>query len=906
MTFWSAHTHSRYSSKDALPSVEKVVARAAELGYPALGLTDHGNMAGAAQLYTAARKAGIKPLPGTEAYVAVSREVNARSTMHLGILATTAKGYRNLVGLTTQAHRQFHYKPVLDLADLAAAGEDGRLEGLVVMSGCHFGLLPTLMREGDPTAARNLLLALDSWFDQAYVEIQHHRVNKEGQDDDATARRLHSLAVSLSLPVLINQDSHYCLPEDRAAHDTMKALMSWSDDPDDALFPGDGYHMADECWMTDRYPADILNDGLAGLAHLAETADVVIPELDEFHLAVPDTGGDPDYELRMATAHGHIAKRERGSIKASRDRDYVKRENDELDIVIGAGFSGYLLLTKAVCDHMREQGIPFRVRGSAGGSLLCWLLGITTLDSIAWGLPFDRFLSTDRTKPPDIDIDVPHTRRDEVIAWLDSHYHVSKICTWGQMGLEESDEGDQKGSLMVRWKMNARKTGQDPDLRLNPAAWDALSAVASHKPYLGYGVHAAGLLITPDEESAACIPLQYVASSKTMVTAYGKKDVERMGRVKLDLLGLKTLTAVHTALELIGVNEYEIPFTDASTYAFIRSGNTTGLFQLEGGSSARGVRQLGPRKISDVIAAMALFRPATLKSGATDAYIARRHGDQKVPERHEIIMAETRDTYGVLLYQEQALNVLKALGMTVEEIEAARGAIKASNEGVGDAREVMSRIQERLVPLARGVGMTPHDIAWLNDAMAAYAGYGFNKAHATAYGILAYQTAWLRRHHKVAFWTGMLDAYADSTTKTWYGNRGQRRQVTQPEAYRMAAMADGVTMLGPHVNRSKVSWSANEDLTAIRAGLNSIKGVGQVAAGELTAKAPFDSLEDLALRVVPRRVPGVNALGQGHTPMSCGGVIAALSHAGALKGLAEVPIPQDKPKKARKAKKEAP
>ena len=891
MTFWSAHTHSRYSAKDALPTVEKVVARAAELEYPALGLTDHGNMAGAAQLYTAARKAGIKPLPGIEAYVAVSREVNARATMHLGILATTAKGYRNLVGLTTQAHRQFHYKPVLDLADLAAAGEDGRLEGLVVMSGCWFGLLPTLLREGQPQAARNLLLALDSWFDQAYVELQHHGIYKEAttkdprQHDDEHVALLYSMAQSLSLPVLVTQDSHYCHPGDRADHETMKRLMTWSDDPDDAVFPGDGYHMVDECWMTDRYPAGVLNDGLAGLAHLAETADVVIPELDEFHLAVPDTGGDPDSTLRLETLRGHAAKRESGAIKVSRDKEYLRRECDELDVVTGAGFSGYLLLTKAVCDYMRAEGIPFRVRGSAGGSLLCWLLGITQLDSIAWGLPFDRFLSTDRTKPPDIDIDVPHIYRDRVIAWLDSHYHVSKICTWSQMGLDEGDDGDQKGSLLVRWKMNERKLGRDPDIRVNQQAWDGLTALASHKPYLGYGVHPAGLLITPDEESAACIPLQYVASSKTIVTAYGKKDVERMGRVKLDLLGLKTLTAFETATNLIGVGEYEIPFNDASTYSFLRSGDTVGLFQLEGGSSARGIRQLQPRKISDVIAAMALFRPATLKSGATDAYIARRHGEAKVPERHEIIMTETKDTYGVLLYQEQALNVLKALGMTVEEIEAARGAIKASNEGVGDALEVMRSIQARIVPLAKGVGMTPHDVAWLNDAMAAYAGYGFNKAHATAYGILAYQTAWLRRHYRVAFWTGMLDAYADATTKVWYGSRGQRRQVTQPEAYRMAAMADGVTMLGPHVNRSKVSWSASEDLTAIRAGMNSIKRVGTVAANELVSKAPYASLEDLAMRVVPRRVPGAKALGQGHSPASSGGVIEALHRAGALKGL---------------------
>lgn len=894
MTFWSAHTHSRYSAKDALPTVEKVVAKAAQLGYPALGLTDHGNMGGAAQLYSASRKAGIKPLPGIEAYVALDRSTDARKTMHLGMLALTPVGYRNLVGLATQSAKQFHYKPVLDLPDLAAAGEDGRLEGIACMSGCWFGLLPTMIRTGSPLAVRNLLVSLDGWFGEGlYVELQHHRIRDDEHDDTLHVALLHQVATDLGLPVVITQDSHYCEADDKPVHETMKRLMSWSDDADDAVFPGDGYQMVQEDWMALRYSPTQLGDGLAGLADLEAKARVVIPELDDFQLAVPDLGGDPDVELRKDVVAGYNARLTTGAIKQARKDLYTERIEEEMRIITSAGFSGYLQVAGAVCDYMREHDIMFNIRGSASGSLVLFLKGITSLDPILMGLPFDRFLSSDRTKPPDIDIDVEHRRRDEVIAWMESRWHVEHIGTWLQMGLNP-DESDQKGSLMVRWKMNQRKMGNDPDLRLNSRAWAELKAVADEQPYLGYGVHAAGLLVTPDAFTAACVPMSYVASSKTLVTSFGKKDVERMGLVKLDLLGLKTLTAVKTAYTLAGIGPSNIVWNDSRSYALMRSGRTTGLFQLEGGATARGCMQLEPRKLTDVIAAMALFRPATLESGATESFVKRRKGEEKIQERHPIIMEETAETYGILLYQEQALGVMKRLGLTTEEIEAARDAIKASNANVGGARQVLEGLRTKIRAGALAAGFVPADIAWLDGALDAYAGYGFNKAHAAAYGVLAYTTAWLRTNYPVAFWAGMLDAYADSQTEVWYGPRGQRARIPQIQAYRSEAQKDGVVLLGPHVNHSKVSWSADPKLVAVRAGLTSLKGVGQVAAKELVAHQPYADLSDLVGKVSTKRVSGVKDLALGHTPSSCPGVIGTLAHAGALRDLAPVPPPPPK------------
>lgn len=905
MTYWSAHSHSRYSIKDALPTVEAMVDTAVHLDYPGLGLTDHAGMGGAAALYTSCRSAGIEPLPGVEAYVALDRNKGKRpATMHMGMLATTETGYRNLVGLVNQSHRQFRWKPVLDLMDLAEASTEGRLSGVAALSGCWFGMLPTLLRDGDPLAVRNLLVALDGWFDGFYVELQHHNIVDETHDDPRHVAALHAIAAGLGLPVVLTQDSHYCDKSDRTVHETMKKLVSWSDDPDDAVFPGDGYHMVDQAWMESRFTPAQLSDGLAGLDDLLGRAKVVIPELDHFSLAVPDLGGNPDEMLTDNVAEGLLRRLDAGELPVKHLKRVQARCKVELEIVVGAGFSGYLLLAQDVCDYMRGQDILFNVRGSGSGSELLWALGITSFEPITWGLPFDRFLSTDRTKPPDIDIDVEHRRRPDVIEYIRSKYHVAHISTWMQMGLNEDATGSQKGSLLIRWKQHARKTGMNPDVRVNPTAWATLQALADAKAYSGYGVHPAGLMITPDEATAGAVPLQWVASSKTMVTAFGKDDVERMGLVKLDLLGLKTLTAVKTMCSIVGVELGAVPLADAKTFALMRKGDTVGIFQLEGGASTRGVRQLGPRRMADVIASMALFRPATLDSGATKAYIDRRSGDATIPVRHDWIMEETKDTYGVLLYQEQALNLMKRLGLTVAEMESARKAIKASNEHVHDARKVLTALRTKVATLARANGFSEIDIAWLDEGVDAYAGYGFNKAHATAYGVLAYITAWFRANHPVAFWAGMLDAYAESTQEIWYGKYGLRAPVRQPVAYRLEAEKDGVRILGVHVNRSKESWSAASDGSGIRAGLTSVKNVGTVAARELVANAPYADLADLAMRVSPRRVSGARALGQGHTPLACGGVIAALSHAGALSDLAPgaVLVPVKPPRKSKKSK----
>lgn len=869
--FYSAHTHSRFSAQDALPSVKAIVDRAAELQYPALGLTDHGNIAGSVQLYQNCRKADIKPMPGMEAYVAFDRFDGKRpSTWHMGILATSAKGYTNLVGLSTMAHRNYRYKPIIDFADLAGLHESGLLDGLACMTGCWFGVLPSISRFHDPRSTINIATALDAWFGSGcYVEIQNHLVDEHDQSDEQTARFLYSVANRASLPVILTQDSHYVHEGDREHHENMKRLVSWSDDVEDAVFPGDGYHMVDTEWMRDHHPEDIFNAGMAGLADLAAKADVRIPELDEFKLKVPDTttSGNPDDELMKRIGdrlHEYIGS---GVIPKSRIVEYNDRVEEELDVVIGAGFSGYLLFTAHVTDYLRSNNIEFGIRGSASGSILCWLLDISSLDPVLWNLSFERFLTRDRAKPPDIDIDMEHSRRQEVLDWLLSNYLTFNISTWSEMKVSE-DGGKRKGALLVKWKQLQRKNGVDADIPISDEEWDKLKGIAQFEPLSGYGVHAAGLMIAPDDAALGQIPIQYVASSKTFVTGYDKDDVEAMGMVKLDLLGIKTLTALRNMTEWTGADTGQIPLNDKATYAAMRKGNVVGAFQLDGGSSIRGIRQLKPARISDVIAAMALFRPATMNSGATEDFIARRNKEEEVPRRHPIIMEETHDTYGVILFQDQALNIMKRLGLTVEEIEKGRKAIKASNADVGGARAVMDDLVKKIKE--RATDLSAADLSFIEEALSAYAGYGFNKAHATSYGLLAYITTWFSVHYPVQFWTAMLDAYA-----------GEEQEAD----YLSAARKAGITIRSPHVNKSSVSFTADVPNNAIRKGLLSISGIGQKAATEIAAHAPYEELAQLAERVNARVVTGAKALRSGHTPEACGGVISILASTGALEGI---------------------
>ena len=887
--WWSVHTHSKYSVNDALPSVEAIVERAYQLDYPALGLTDHGSVSGSVVLYNACRKVGIEPLPGIELYVVPDTEYASRKdNLHLTVTAYNETGYRNLMHMATLTARRFYYKPRIDFADFAAMAEDGATAGLAISTGCYFGVLPQTLMSRGPYAAQAVASALAGWFPRVYIEMQNHGIDEhKGGDksydvtDDELNAGLWDVAQNLGLPIVTTRDSHYVNEADRHLQEALKRMVSWSEDVDDAVFPGGGYFMADYQAMQPYFEPKYLEAGMEGLNDLAEAAYVRLPELERFELKMPEVL--PGQDAQKWLEERFMANYEANPVWV-KDPRYLKTGRSELDLIRSIAMAPYIVLCIQVADFMRERNISWHVRGSAAGCFVLHATGVSQVDPIKRGLRVDRFLSTNRLKPPDVDFDVEHARRDEVIAMLTHRFSVRSIGSLMKYSLFEDEsqpEGDDSsGSLRVKYYSVLHKKGKEAPLWRNipKADKDMLYSLAGMKLISGYGTHAAGYIVAPDEESVRQLPLAMIPSSKKLVTAYGKKDVEKLGFLKLDLLGLRTRTAIRVMCELADVDFDAIPEDDAATFRMIGAGTTTGVFQLEGYTMQRGCKQLQPKKIEDIIAAQALFRPATMNSGATDDFRSRRRGLSPVPHRHSDIMNATRETFGVLLYQEQVMAVMETLGMSSAQLEEMLDAVKASNEYSEGAAVAIAEMMPTIRGMATDRGWTAVDIDWLADGLGAYADYSFNKAHASSYGEVSYRSAYMRCHYPVDFWTGMLVAYANSPKR--------KNKVSKEIEYSLAARReDHILILPPHVNRSAATYTKDVERNAIRKGLLSVRGIGEVAARELATKAPYRSLTDMGQRLLPKKVGGAKALALKTPPPDCGGGITALDEVGALDGL---------------------
>lgn len=865
--YWSVHTHSRYSYNDALPKVPDMVARAVELGYPALGLTDHGNMSGSIELYRECKEAGIKPFPGSEFYLVHDRGDNRAKRYHCGIVAYTTQGYRNLVHLSTLSHANFFHKPLLDLSDLATVAEEGRTEGLAFTTGCYFGMVvQTLVNDGYD-AALNVVATFASWFD-VYVEIQMHCIEQDPMTEAEIAENLYKIAQDLDLPIIITQDSHYVHEEDKELHDDLKSLVSWSDDPDDAQFPGDSFHMADQEWMQDHHLPKIYRAGMEGLQRLLDRHTLTIPEADEYHYRIPSKYDDPYKELQK-----------RVSAEASRRELFSGRYYDslmeELDVVKVAGMAGYLMMVAEVCDWMREQHMFYQIRGSAAGSLVCYLLGITDVDPLKWKLRFDRFLTKDRTKPPDIDIDIDSERREELIDYLDDNYVISQIGNFGTYSLTTDEDDEGGGSLLVKYYTRSRKTG-------GATTWDEvpdedrerLKALSDLELATGYGMHAAGVILcSSEEEMDSMVPRMWSANKQRMVSQYDMKVIEDLGFVKLDALGVKTLAVMRRTLEHLGRDSSEglgwIPLNDRKVYSKIASGDVGGMFQLEGGTSARHIRRLKPTKIADVIAAMALFRPGVMSSGATDMYMARKHKQEPVPEQHEILAKVTKETFGIMLYQDQVIEVLRAIGMDVEGLNAILKALKASNKNVAEAGRTLDRYQREVALLCHEAGFTDDDIELLWEAILGFKDYSFNRAHSTVYGLTAYRSAYLLHHHPIEYHAALLSVASSDTKKE--------------KKYTKIARSRGIRLLRPNVQVSGVDYMPDPQGRGVVRALSSLHGIGKVVAEAVMAGQPYKDFDDFIERVNQSKVTGV--IGYKKTGVIELGALEILKDAGALEVL---------------------
>lgn len=880
-TFWHAHAHSNFSAKDALPSVAQMVQTVKRHNQPALALTDHGNMAGAVQLYEHSKRAGILPFPGEEFYIKRDATDKEAKRYHIGILAFTTEGYEALVRLSSWSHTRarFHHKPHIDLSDLAEWSENGWTEGLALTTGCYFGILSQTYLHHGERAALHLLQGFATWFPHTFVELQNHNIEHEpGYTDDDFVEALSDLAYQAGLPVIATQDAHYCEPDDKTEHETLKRLVSWGEDGDDAVFPGDSFHLADEEFVRSHYNG-IGAFGLwgrieEGLTHLLDMHSLTIPALENYSYNVPVvTAGDPFEELVERTSDmlgSHVGDAPR----------YAERWREELEVVQETGMAGYLMLNAMICDWMRQEGIFYEVRGSASGSLICWALGISQVDPVKEGLRYERFLSKDRKKPPDIDIDVEDSRRGEVLQMLADNFNVCQIGTWAEYGINHETGG---GSLLVGYLSRMRKDGVDPATVNSIKTIHDLTAedrtsvlrLDKHKARSGYGTHAGGLVITSTrEEFEALVPTMLVASSDTRVTQYDMDDVEALGLLKEDILGQISLTTMRRAMELLGRDPKDgwgwIPLDDKDTYRAIRQQRVEGVFQLEGWTNKKGCREMRPKKLRDLVHLVSLYRPATMETGMKDLYIRRRAGWEQVPERHPILMSAFRETYGIPVFQDQVIVVLREVGFDPEDLTNFLKAVKASNENIGNAARVISGYKQMFYDLARQSGFEDRDADYTWDAIQGFSKYGFNKAHATTYARRSYRMAYLKTHHPLEFHTALL--------QTWAGKPKERDYV-------LATRDAEIKMLGPDVNVSGATWSIDHEKKAIRRGLVSIKGVGYKAALEIEQHAPFRDLEDLIDRCDARSVNGgKNYVKDG----TLNGVLAKLRDAKALRSLGVV------------------
>ena len=863
---------------DGRGTVAQHVARAKELGYKAMALTDHGTMAGVAELYRECRKNGIEPLPGIEAYAAYRPK--SRTTFHLGLVALTPQGYLNLVAINNQMMKDFYYKPILDLSRL-----DGLdTEGVALTTGCFFGLALSAHR-ADPEASLNVIATLAEYFD-VYVEAQVHGISDDDHNDIEDQLTVLQWSKDLGLPLVLGQDCHYVYPQERQLHDTMKRLGSWSDDPDSAIFPGSyGYSMIDSATARKQFEPEVWAAGMEGMGRILSKASVVIPPLDKFDPIIINRHDEDEV----------IKSRVFGSSRMPDAVDdeyatYANRITEELGVIEQFGFTGYMLLVADITAYLREQRIAYNIRGSASGSLVCYLLGISNIDPIEWahalpGLGFDRFLSRNRAKLPDIDIDVDSSKRDKVIEHLRRTYVVTSICNYGELGIVEYD-GIFKGSALQKWKQSQRKGGHSevPDRYV----FEELRLMCYNGAVISTrGKHASGLVVAPDYTAMKWMPMAVVGSAKDpkdrMLTAFDMDSTEAMGYIKVDILGLKALCAVDIALQEIAktgrvMTLDDIPLDDENVYAVLGDGMTEGVFQLEGLSAKYGMKRMRPKNIWDIIASMALFRPAALDSGATTRYLKRLHASRTAnkpadPTKgfHPDIADVIRPTYGELIYQEQVIEILKALQFGPDELSDALKIVKASNNKVANAVRMAAELMKDVEARAKARGWSKTDIDWMATAFDAYANYGFNLAHAMSYGLLAYQTAWLIYHYPGEFWQGMITAHGadDEKVREYTNQLGKRR----------------FTKMAVDVNLSGLEIRVDKQRRMIFPSLTSLHGIGEKVAAEIAAKAPYEDLHDLTVKLAGTRVSGIAQLADGVPPAECKGVVGILHKEGALRSL---------------------
>jgi DNA polymerase III subunit alpha len=901
MSFVHLHTHSEFSLLDGANRLSDLIRRTQELEMPALALTDHGSMFGAWQFQESARKAGIRPILGMEAYVApgdrrlkvAPRPGEGRAEdryYHLVLLARDAEGYRNLVRLTSIGYLEgFYHRPRIDREVLARHSQ-----GLIVSSACMAGEVARHLAADRWDAAREAASWYANLFDgRYYLEVQAHDTPGQRELND----RVFRLAAELGLPVVATNDAHFLRADDHDAHDVLLCIGLGKDRTDDNRMRYDaGLYFKTPAEMRERFPdrADVLENTLA----IADSSDVRPPR--QYH--VPQFPLPPDSPTEAALLRKLTFDRARTRFGDPLPAGWTERLDYELGVISNdkADYAGYFLITQDFITWAREHGIPVGPgRGSAAGSLVAYVLGITDVDPLKFDLLFERFLNPDRVSMPDIDIDFCYERRGEVIEYVREKYgkdSVGQIITFGTMksravirdvgrvlGFEPA-ETDRLAKLVPNAPNNSLTLAEaaervtelralieaDPRVARLIEYARVLEGLARHA-----SVHAAGVVIAPGplhEYVPVCTQSTRGSGGGSddetvIVTQWDMNALEQAGMLKMDFLGLKTLTVIHDAVEAIRTRygallqpatdtAYatigDVPLDDPAVYDMLARGGTGGVFQFESALATDKLRAMRCDRFEDLVATNALIRPGPLDSGMADVYIRRKLGREPVRYPHPLLEEVLAPTYGVITYQEQVMRMAQVLaGFSLAEADVLRKAVGKKDMAL--IQKEVGKFAERAV--ASGVEQqVAEEIA---EQVTTFGRYGFNRSHSVAYALLSYQTAWLKRHYPAEFMAALLSSVVDRTDDV-VGYIAECRELGRYVPDR----PQGIRVLPPDVNES--GWKFTPvSADAMRFGLGALRGLGAGAVSSILATradgGPFRSLFDLADRI-DLRVAGKRSL----------------------------------------------
>jgi len=859
--FVHLHLHTQYSLLDGANQLDPLFKQVSAFGMPAVAMTDHGNMFGAIEFYQKAQKYGVKPIIGCEAYMATGNRRERDGHLahneyyHLILLATNLTGYHNLIKLSSKAYLEgFYYKPRMDKELLQE-----HHHGLIALSGCLSGEVPYLIGQQDMKGAIKAADEYRSIFgkDHYYLEVQAN-----GLDHQLVANQgLVEIHKNLGIPLTGTNDCHYLKKEDAHPHEIMLCLQTGKTlkDPNRMRFDTNQFYVKSTEEMVAEFvelPSAVLNT-----CKIAEQCDVTFsfgtPHLP--HYQVPEGHTHEDY-LQALAEEGLAARLREKSTGIPHDV-YTQRLKTELSVLISMGYAGYFLVVWDIIKFARSRGIPVGPgRGSAAGSLVAYALRITDIDPLVYNLLFERFLNPERVTMPDIDMDFCMDRRGEMINYVIDKYgeeHVCQIITFGTLGAKAAIR--DVGRVMDMPYAEVDRVAKLVPSQLNITLQDALiqeprlqevvekeqrmkelmdTAMALEGLARHASTHAAGVVIS-QKPLIEHVPL-YKTSNNEIVTQYSMNDIEKIGLVKFDFLGLKTLTMINRAVGLIhanGSHDHDIdvtqlPLHDPATFALLSTGKTIGIFQLESSGMRNLLMKIKPETFKDLIAILALYRPGPLESGMVDDFIKRKRDPSQVVYNPPQLEPILKETYGVIVYQEQVMAIANQLaGFSLGQADLLRRAMGKKKH------QEMAQQKELFIAGAKKNHITEKKASKLFDQIAYFAGYGFNKSHSAAYALVTYQTAYLKAHHPMEFMAALLSSEMGNTDKM-VGYFTECRDL-------------GLKILPPEVNQSGKDFSVSQE--GIRFGLAAIKNVGESAVdrilGTRDQSGPFASFFDFCCRM---------------------------------------------------------